>query len=111
MAKLTFGKETVTVKSGEDIRSALLRNNISPYNDRSGLINCRGLGTCGTCAIEVTEGEVNQRTRMESWRLGFPPHQKGSGLRLACQCVPKTDITIEKHPGFWGQKMTKVQED
>ena len=111
MVRLRIRKERIEVNEGEDIRRALLRNNLSPYKDKLGLINCRGLGTCGTCAIQVLHGEVTPRTKVESWRLSFPPHKTESGLRLACQCVPKTDVTILKHDGFWGQKVTKMQKD
>ncbi|MFN3182245.1 MAG: hypothetical protein ACE37F_09620 [Nannocystaceae bacterium] len=40
---------------------------------------------------------------MERWRLGFPPHERTSGLRLACQIEVTGDIEVTKHPGFWGQ--------
>jgi hypothetical protein len=30
-----------------------MKRGISPHNGKSRLINCRGLGTCGTCAVEV----------------------------------------------------------
>ena len=44
----------ISVQKGELLRTALMKRGISPHNGRSRLINCRGLGTCGTCAVEVT---------------------------------------------------------
>ena len=92
---------------GETLRTAALRRGIvSPHNGRSRLINCRGLGTCGTCAVEI-EGQVHptERSQVEKLRLSFPPHggSQSSALRLACQVQVLGDITITKRTGFWGQ--------
>eukprot|EP00980_Cylindrotheca_fusiformis_P030627 scaffold25127_cov132-Cylindrotheca_fusiformis.AAC.1 len=104
---------TLQVQKGEVLRTALLRQGISPHNGKSRLINCRGLGTCGTCAVEIDkEGnggsvEPKDRTRKEHLRLSFPPHgspNQSPNLRLACQVqVQEGNITIRKRTGFWGQ--------
>ena len=50
---------------------------VSPYNGNAKYINCRGLGTCGTCAVEInnqSEVEPSQRKKIENFRLNFPPH-------------------------------------
>lgn len=106
MLKVYFQGRTLQARKGENLRRALLRGGLSPYNDKSGLINCRGLGTCGTCALRI-KGEVSPPTRVEKWRLNFPPHKQGveSGLRLACQCKILGDLQIEKGRGFWGEKV------
>lgn len=36
------------------VRVAMLTSGVSPHNGRAKLINCRGLGTCGTCAVQVS---------------------------------------------------------
>jgi ferredoxin len=92
---------------GEILRTAALRRGIvSPHNGRARLINCRGLGTCGTCAVEI-EGQVHpsERSQTEKLRLSLPPHggSQSSLLRLACQVQVLGDITITKRTGFWGQ--------
>ena len=84
------------------IRRALLDAGIPLYNGAAKWIHCRGLGTCGTCALRVT-GALSPPTRVEAWRLRTPPHRAGSGLRLACQCAVLGDVVIEKLPGLWGQ--------
>lgn len=38
---------------GATLRTAMLEAGVTPHNGRATLINCRGLGTCGTCAVEV----------------------------------------------------------
>lgn len=41
-----------------NLRKVLLHNGIDLYNGGASFINCRGIGTCGTCAVKV-EGEVS----------------------------------------------------
>ena len=117
--KAADGKKdaTFTAYEGETLRtSALRRGVVSPHNGRARLVNCRGLGTCGTCAVEIAAGgEVRPaaRNRIEDMRLSLPPHGGGLGeggggrthsLRLACQVRVFGDITVVKRTGFWGQR-------
>lgn len=111
--------KVIQVQKGEILRTSLLKRGASPHNGRSRLINCRGLGTCGTCAVEIygndkqKNGETsepaiipNERTAKEKLRLNFPPHgsaDQSPRLRLACQVQVQDDITIRKRTGFWGQ--------
>ena len=50
------------------------------HNGRSKLINCRGLGTCGTCAVEVAEGEL--QLLREQLSLRALAHEAGLLSRL-----------------------------
>eukprot|EP00961_Rhodomonas_salina_P041644 560456-Rhodomonas_salina.2 len=52
-----FKGQTFQGEKGELLRTILLRNNVTPHNKGAQLINCRGLGTCGTCAVQI-EGQV-----------------------------------------------------
>lgn len=96
---LLFQGKELRCAHGANLKKVLLEAGLSPYNGKAKQINCRGLGTCGTCAVHI-EGEVSPMTKVETWRLDFPPHQEGSGLRLACQCRVLDDLKITKHPGF-----------
>ncbi|EFN53082.1 hypothetical protein CHLNCDRAFT_15141, partial [Chlorella variabilis] len=92
---------------GSTLRTALLEAGVTPHNGRATLINCRGLGTCGTCAVEV-RGQVEppQWTTQEQLRLNFPPHAPPGNqqLRLACQVACEGDlVVVVKRSGFWGQ--------
>lgn len=99
------------IEKGELLRSAMLKRGVSPHNGRSRLINCRGLGTCGTCAVEIScssnEGiGPRERTTKEKLRLSFPPHgseKQSPNLRLACQVQVYDDVIVKKRTGFWGQ--------
>jgi ferredoxin len=50
------------VKAGETLRSALLKEGCSPYRGQFRAMNCRGMGICGSCWVQVKEkGEFWQR--------------------------------------------------
>lgn len=103
MPNVHFGPHVVDANPGERLRDALLRAGTSPHNGRANLLNCRGFGTCGTCAVRI-EGPVEPAGMRERARLRVPPHDPDAGLRLACQVrVGTADLTVRKHPGFWGQ--------
>jgi ferredoxin len=106
MPKIQFDGQEIECEENENLRRVLLRAGAPLYNGAAKTFHCRGIGTCGTCAIEI-EGQVSNITDIERWRLGFPPHQRGAGLRLACQCKVRSDLSIKKHPGFWGQNISR----
>lgn len=103
---------------GELLRTAALRRGLaSPHNGRANLINCRGLGTCGTCAVVLSTNDDNDdadnwlppRNVVEILRLSVPPGhgansaQHAQRLRLACQVAVHGNLTVQKYRGFWGQ--------
>lgn len=104
MPKIRFNGFLLEGQQGENLKKVLKRNGLPPYNGNARFLNCRGLGTCGTCAVEI-KGEVSPKTKVEKWRLNFPPHKEASGLRLACQCKVLGDVEVKKHEGFWGEKV------
>jgi ferredoxin len=101
MAKITAQGKTIECRPGENLRQVLLKHDIDLYNGNAKLINCHGIGTCGTCAVEV-EGEVSPQQWREKTRLSLPPHSPTSNRRLACQTQVLGDITVKKYDGFWG---------
>ena len=103
MPKITLNNQEIECELGENLRRVLLKGKLPLYNSVAPLIHCRGMGTCGTCAIRI-EGKVSPLTRIEKWRLGFPPHQRQKELRLACQCKVLGDLELKKLSGLWGQK-------
>ena len=103
MPRIEFGTHVIECETGENLRRVLVRSGLPLYNGAAKAIHCRGLGTCGTCSLMI-EGEVSEAIAIEKWRLGFPPHQKESGLRLACQCQVLGDLKIEKGDGLWGNR-------
>ncbi|MFC7058897.1 2Fe-2S iron-sulfur cluster binding domain-containing protein [Halovenus salina] len=102
MYTVTFDGQEIECESGAVLRDVLLDAGCTPHNGTATTVNCHGYGSCGTCAVEVS-GEVSQRGRRESARLSVPPHNRDTGLRLACQTRVQGDVTVQKYPGFWGQ--------
>lgn len=102
--QITYKDKQITCQEGDNLRKVLLQHKLSPHNGDSRFLNCRGFGSCGTCAIKI-KGEVSSKTRIEKMRLNFPPHQAASGLRLACQCKVLGNLELEKFEGFWGEKV------
>ncbi len=54
---------------------------------------CNGQGTCHQCVIRPVRGEMNPLTGIEKQSLSRQKIE--SGLRLACQAIPVTDVIIE----------------
>lgn len=104
MPKIQFGPDVIECAVGDNLRKVLLKAKQPVYNPPMKTFNCRGFGTCGTCAVWV-EGSLSEPTSVEQWRLGFPPHRRDSGLRLSCQCTVQGDLNVVKYPGTWGEKV------
>jgi ferredoxin len=102
MPTVEFRGQTIDCPDGATLRDVLNEAGQSPHNGRATTINCRGHGSCGTCAVEI-EGAVSEPTAREKTRLTVPPHSRTDGLRLACQVQVRDDLVVRKYPGFWGQ--------
>jgi len=56
---ISYQGRRIPAQAGAILRTALLRGGVTPHNtvDRplgdAKLVNCRGLGTCGTCAVQA----------------------------------------------------------
>lgn len=96
-----FGK-TINCSNGANLRKVLIENDIDLYNGNAKIINCMGIGSCGTCAVEI-EGEVSEPNWKDKARRSLPPHSPTKNRRLACQTKVLGDIRVTKYDGFWGQ--------
>lgn len=106
MPSVQVGSLKIECEPEANLRRVLMKAGVRLYHPLVRFGHCRGLGTCGTCAVRI-EGQVSEMTGIERWRLGFPPHSHQNDLRLACQCRVQGDLTIEKFPGVWGQQLEK----
>ncbi len=102
MPKVLAQGKTVECVVQANLRKVLLDNGVDLYNGGSQVINCRGLGSCGTCAVKV-EGEVSVANWRDQTRRSLPPHSPTTDLRLACQTQVLGDVRVTKFDGFWGQ--------
>lgn len=102
MPKITAQGKTIECEVGANLRHVLINHNIDLYNGNSKLINCRGIGSCGTCAVKI-EGNVSEANWRDRTRRSLPPHTPANNVRLACQTKVLGDLKITKFNGFWGQ--------
>ncbi|AFY66000.1 2Fe-2S iron-sulfur cluster-binding protein [Geitlerinema sp. PCC 7407] len=102
MPKVTAQGKTFECDRGANLRQVLLQNGVALYNGQAKVINCHGIGTCGTCAVAI-EGEVSEANWRDQARRSLPPHSPAQNRRLACQTQVLGDITVTKYDGFWGQ--------
>jgi ferredoxin len=93
-------KRLVVRHRGANLRRILQQNGIDLYNGGAKVINCRGIGSCGTCAVHI-EGEVSPVNWRDQARRSLPPHSPTSNLRLARQTEVWRDVKVTKFDGFW----------
>ena len=110
MPRVVFKGKEITCSSGDNLRRVLIQHGETPHNGKSDMVNCHGLGTCGTCAVEIS-GTVHPMNITEKVRLSVAPHTFEHGLRLACCVVVEHDISVVKHDGFWGQDIDSQQSE
>lgn len=57
--KVTFSDKTqvtvLKIPRGKILRKALLESALSPYQKEKKILNCRGMGICGTCKVLIKE--------------------------------------------------------
>jgi ferredoxin len=98
MAVIKFVNENreVIAADGGNLRFKALENNIDLYTFMGKLTNCGGYGQCGTCVVEVVEGEENlsPRTEVEQRKL----KKKPESYRLACQTLVNGPVSIKTKP-------------
>lgn len=97
----------IPCKSGANLRRVLISAEIPLHNGGSQLVNCRGIGSCGTCAVQI-QGEVSEANWRDRTRRSVPPHDPERSLRLACQTRVLGDVRVTKFDRFWGQGVVPV---
>jgi ferredoxin len=110
--------QSIVCESGARLRDVLRSAGISLYSGPARIVNCRGIGSCGTCAVAIEQDQpdaIPPLNWIENARFNFPPHSamgpiglfgsqpSSQGLRLACQVRVLGDISVTKFDGFWGQ--------
>lgn len=107
MPKIIAQGKTIECAEGANLRRVLLDNDVALYNGNAKLINCRGIGSCGTCAVQIA-GDASAVNWKDRGRRSLPPHNPERPLRLACQTRVLGDMTVTKYDQFWGQGQTLV---
>ncbi|NEQ96284.1 MAG: (2Fe-2S)-binding protein [Cyanothece sp. SIO2G6] len=98
MVNIRFENEDkiVVADQGANLRFKAIENGIDLYTFTGKMMNCGGYGQCGTCLVEIVEGDRNlsPRTVSEEKRLKKRP----STYRLACQTMVNGPITVRTKP-------------
>ena len=77
--------DVVEVEDGQTLLDACLRQGVwLPF--------ACGHGTCGTCKVQVLEGDVNHG---EASSFALMDMERDEGKTLACCCLPESDLVIE----------------
>lgn len=108
MPKISFvnEKQEIEVPAGSVLRTEALNAGIQVHGWIESVLNCRGLGLCGTCRVLVKKGmdNLSKPTLIENLNLRGHPmtmlarigHE--DEMRLACQVTVQGDCTIETQP-------------
>ena len=75
------------------LRDVAVGEKVELYQGMNKLLNCGGIGNCGTCILAVDEGAdlLSERTDAEARKLKGKPEN----WRLACQCLVGGDEAPE----------------
>jgi len=99
--------KTIDAQVGEDLRNALIDNKIQIYEGLASLLNCQGKGLCGTCVVDIVEGqglsdpcayELFRARTYDKLRTRFMGGQKSEHPRLACMARCYQDTVIRTVP-------------
>ena len=97
-------KKEIEVPQGANLRQEALRAGVDLYPGVHKVLNCHGLGNCGSCRVLITEGRENasQTGLWEKARMAFSLHRIGKEdeIRLACCTKVEGDMTVETQPGL-----------
>jgi ferredoxin len=110
MPKVLFvnEKKEIDVPAGANLRQEARKAGVEIYPLHARLLNCRGLGLCGTCRVLVKKGMENlsPKTTMEKINLSAHPLTMLASIghenetRLSCQVQVNGDCSIETQPAF-----------
>ncbi|MEZ6129038.1 MAG: 2Fe-2S iron-sulfur cluster-binding protein [Planctomycetaceae bacterium] len=112
MPTIKFVNEKVTAEAqdGEDIRTVARKNGVQLYSGPHKVVNCMGMGMCGSCNVAIRSGsdKCSPRTFREKfvakWLTPLPLllikilSNPGKDVRLGCQTMVHGDVEVETHP-------------
>ena len=107
-------KKQVQVPDGANLRSEALKAGVKLYNGLNGIgagvnavLNCHGLGTCGTCRVLITKGMDNasapgtlEKANLKIGPASFAYIGNEQTMRLACKVTVHGDMDVVTCPPF-----------
>src|SRR5437667_3999758 len=110
MPKFVFvnDKKEIELPQGANLRMEAKKAGVEIYKGKDRILNCRGLGLCGTCRVLVKSGmeNLNPKTFMEKVNFNLHPltsfayigHE--DEMRLSCQVQVNGDCSVVTQPEF-----------
>jgi len=100
--KFVNEKKEIQVPDGSNLRSEAQRAGVGLYPGINKVLNCHGLGSCGSCRVLITKGMDNTSPMgfLEKTRLGISMAYVGheDTMRLACQTEVRGDVEVQTTP-------------
>lgn len=102
--KFVNEKKEIQVPEGANLRAEAKRAGVQLYQGPERVLNCMGLGSCGTCRVNITKGMENTSPRGLKERLRMAVSMAYVGneetMRLACQTEVLGDIEVQTRPAL-----------
>ena len=104
MPKVVFvsEKKEIEVPQGANLRVEAMKAGIEVYRGLDKLLNCRGLGLCGTCRVLVKKGMENLSMKGTREKIKLATMMSSIGhedeMRLSCQVEVNGDCTVQTRP-------------
>lgn len=100
--KFVNEKKEIQVPDGSNLRREALRAGVALYPGINKVLNCHGLGSCGSCRVLITKGmeHTSPMGLLEKARLGMSMAYVGNEktMRLSCQTAVNGDIEVQTTP-------------
>ncbi|KAL7529667.1 hypothetical protein ACHAXR_003087 [Thalassiosira sp. AJA248-18] len=95
----------IEAKAGCNVRQILTDNGINVYQSVTRWTNCKGKQLCGTCIVNVADGEgsTNRKSLDEASTLRENPES----YRLSCVTFAYGDVTVETFPPVEASQWTR----
>ncbi len=98
MPILKYQNRSITMREGETVLDALLRQGIEiPFSCRNGV--------CQVCLRRCMEGEIPPAAQR-----GLSPELREQDYFLACQCIPSTDMEAGPPAGIFAATLVHAKE-
>jgi ferredoxin len=100
MPRVEFLNAGKIVECGQyaNLRKLALLHDVPVYKGIDEKINCQGNGVCGTCVMQIVEGQdqLSSPTRREKFKLNGKLPER----RLSCQCQVMGDLCVVTAPAL-----------
>ena len=105
-ANNTTNTTTLTAPAGVNLRQLLVDNQINVYQSLTRWTNCRGQQLCGTCIVDVIDGE-QQYTNRKSMDEASTLRENPGAYRLSCVTFAYGNVTVRTLPPIGAAQWTR----